>query len=475
MLPLQQRFTVLPALLWRRQNPSPIRSPRLITLNAQLAASLGLQLDESTQHDLLDILSANITAADTLAMKYGGHQFGQWNPGLGDGRGVLLGELSHRSGQRIELHLKGSGPTPFSRGGDGRAVLRSSLREYLASEALHALGVPTTRALALAGSSHPVQRERQETAATLIRTAQTHIRFGHFEWLFYQGEHHALQALADYVIEQSYGHLASSTERYSDLLREVVKRTAVMVAHWQAVGFTHGVMNTDNFSIAGETFDFGPFGFLERYEPSHIPNTSDVNGRYAWYMQPSIALWNLNALAHAFSGLVEQDDLRTALGRFEPVLVEYYDQLMASKLGLLNVQDVHPLLDEWLQLLKASRVDYHMAFRWLGDSALNAWDMSFWGAHKVEASLWLQRYSKLFAGEHDDAKRQQNMSSRNPVTVLRNAFAQEAISACERGDNSVFESLLDALCHPYESRAEWQRWATPHQNTSLCGPLSCSS
>lgn len=475
MIAFIDRFSALPALLWRRQSPSPLHGSSLIQVNQSLARELGLAPEQAAD-ELLQWLSCREPSehGKTLAMKYGGHQFGQWNPQLGDGRGLLLGSLLNQQGDYLDVHLKGSGPTPFSRQGDGRAVLRSSIREYLASEALHALGVASTRALALARSSHPVQRERLETAATLLRVAKTHIRFGHFEWLFYSGEQHALQSLADHVIDHLYPEAKTADQPYAVMFERIVQRTAEMIAHWQAIGFTHGVMNTDNMSVAGETFDFGPYGFLESYNPFHIPNTSDVNGRYAWYQQPTIGLWNLNALGHALSGLLTVPQIKSALSGYEPALVARYDELMASKLGLPEQNTLHPLLDAWLQLLRDSQCDYHLAFRWLAND-INSLDLRFWGDHQQAAEAWLKQYRRALSSAPDEPARQQRIRQHNPVTVLRNAFAQEAIAASEQGDDSVFRLLLDALTHPFELRAEWARFSQPHENQSICGPLSCSS
>jgi uncharacterized protein YdiU (UPF0061 family) len=260
-------------------------------------------------------------------MTYSGHQFGQYNPQLGDGRGLLLGEVINRKGERWDVHLKGAGRTPYSRFGDGRAVLRSSIREYLCSEAIHALGIPTTRALCIIGSKEPVQRETRETAATLVRIADSHIRFGHFEWIFHNKPTH-LKDFADYVINRHYPDCATADKPYAALLNAIVNRTATLMAQWQLVGFAHGVMNTDNFSITGCTFDYGPYGFLDVYKPSFVCNHSDNTGRYAWNQQPSIGLWNLNALAYALSPLIDKEDIMSALQRYEGILVDYYYQGM---------------------------------------------------------------------------------------------------------------------------------------------------
>lgn len=483
MLPLAQRHADLPSALWRRQAPSPLRHPRLIDLNTGLLARLGLNDRAWWQGpEALAMLSAaqGWPGVEPLAMKYGGHQFGGWNPDLGDGRGLLLGDGLAPDGSAFELHLKGAGPTPFSRMGDGRAVLRSCIREYLAGEALHALGVPTTRVAALAGSDEPVRRERMETAATVLRVAQSHIRFGHFEWLHHSGQTALLGQLADHVIARYYPHLSALPQRHSAFFSEVVTATARLMADWQRTGFAHGVMNTDNFSIVGETLDFGPYGFLETYDPYHICNHSDHNGRYAWYLQPSVGFWNLNALAHGLSPLIPVEALREALSLYEPTLIAHYDAGMNRRLGLDDVvSGDRELVQDWLALLQAAKADFNLSFRWLSSHALEQLQeqvMQRFPAEQERALAWLARYARRVqqAGCTEDL-RQQAMKAVNPLYVLRNYLAEIAIKGAENGDDVPLKRLLEVVRSPFEERAEWSAYAGEAPAWGRCLEISCSS
>lgn len=480
MLAFDNSYVTLPTSLWRRQQPTPIQNPTLLTLNSALVAELGQDAAWWQSTDALAGLAGELLwpGTDPIAMKYAGHQFGGWNPDLGDGRGVLLGEIISSSGQRLDLHLKGSGPTPFSRQGDGRAVLRSSIREYLAGEALHALGVPSTRALAIVSSSHPVRRERIETAATLLRVTPCHIRFGHFEWLFQSNQHDDLRALADYCIARYYPEALKLAKPYNGLLEGIVKRTAHLMADWQCQGFAHGVMNTDNFSIAGETLDFGPYGFLEQYDPYLICNHSDHNGRYAWYLQPSVGLWNLNVLAQAFTALISIPEIELALAQYEPQLVAHYDQRMNAKLGLSSLRDGdRDLVANWLALLQRARQDYAQRFRWLSEHTVSACTLDGWGTHSSDAEQWLARYAQRIALEHytRDEQRQQAMQAVNPCYILRNYLAQDAIEAAEKGDAGVLELLTEALQKPFTRDIRFAHLDALAPAWAACLSISCSS
>lgn len=483
MLPaFDNSYIRLPAPLWRRQAPSPLRNPRLLSLNRPLLDELGLDAAWWSSPEALAGLSGHAVwpGADPVAMKYGGHQFGVWNPDLGDGRGLLLGEILAPGGQRLDLHLKGSGPTPFSRMGDGRAVLRSSVREYLAGEALHALGVPTTRALALVGSDEPVRREGVETGATLLRVADSHIRFGHFEWLHHAGHHALLPVLADYVIDRHYPECRDQPEPYQALLAGIVERTARLMAQWQCVGFAHGVMNTDNFSISGQTLDFGPYGFLEAYDPFHICNHSDHSGRYAWHMQPSIGLWNLNALAHALSPLIPVPALKECLLRYEPALIAHYDDGMRARLGLRTREDDdRQLVQDWLDLLQKGRRDLPRSFRALSESTVDdllAGVAQTWGEQKEAAEAWLRRYRERLAREgRDEARRMADMQAVNPCYVLRNYLAELAITDANQGDTARLEELLQVVQNPFTPRPGWEAYAGEAPAWGRCLSISCSS
>jgi len=471
----------LPNALWRRQEPTPLRQPHLISINHKLIETLRLTPSWWSSQEALAVLAGHQTLAgsDPVAMKYGGHQFGGWNPDLGDGRGLLLGEIIDNTQQRWDLHLKGSGPTPFSRMGDGRAVLRSSIREYLAGEALHHLGVPTTRALALVGSREPVRRERMETGATLLRIADSHIRFGHFEWLSHSGKINELKKLTDYVIQRHYPDCATANEPYVAFFTAVVKRTARLMADWQRVGFAHGVMNTDNFSITGATLDFGPYGFLDRYDPYLICNHSDHNGRYTWYLQPSVGFWNLNALAHALAPIISVAALKKGLAEYEPTLTAHYDQGMNARLGLTQTKaSDRALVQAWLSLLQVANADFSLSFRWLSSNSFEALlaDTTRWGEHADTAISWLKQYQQRYAEENvDETARLQRMQLHNPIYVLRNYLAELVIQAAEQGQYEPLERLLSALQSPFTEQANYADLAEPPPAWGQCLSISCSS
>ncbi|MBD5635123.1 MAG: YdiU family protein, partial [Candidatus Eremiobacteraeota bacterium] len=327
-----------------RRDPTPLPEPFAIAFNPDVAALIGLEADQAVRPEFLRIAAgcARFGQVEPFAAVYAGHQFGSYNPRLGDGRAITLGEVETPSGERFEWQVKGAGMTAFSRFADGRAVLRSTIREYLCSEAMAALGIPTTRALAIAGSEAPVYRETPETAAVLTRVAPTHLRFGTFEYFHHTQQTDAVRALADYTIERFFPQIADVAddgERYASFLREVVERTARTIAQWQSVGFAHGVMNTDNMSILGLTLDYGPFGFLDAYDSGFICNHTDEGGRYAFDRQPSIGLWNCNALAAALSSLVSQSDAANALAAYPTAFRETYLRLLAAKFGLAETRD----------------------------------------------------------------------------------------------------------------------------------------
>lgn len=479
-LPFDNRFARLPSVFYTRQASEGLPDPHWVSLNADVAALLGLNAD-ALRHDpaALAAFSGNalLPGSEPLAMVYAGHQFGHYNPQLGDGRGLLLGEVVTPNGH-VDLHLKGAGETPYSRHGDGRAVLRSSIREYLAGEALHALGIPSTRALCITGSHLPVYRETVETAAIVTRVARTHIRFGHFEYFFHTGQHQALQQLAEHCIACYFPELANSADRHARLLQAIVQRTARLIAHWQAQGFAHGVLNTDNMSILGETFDFGPYGFLDDYHPGFICNHSDHGGRYAFNQQPGIGLWNLNALAHAFSPLVAVEDLRRILGEYQGVLGETYAGLMQAKLGLAEEHaGDRQLIADLLDLMAESRVDYSRFFRRLADfqpgqpSPLRD---DFLNRDAFDA--WANRYGqRLHADTRSADERRAAMNRINPKYILRNYLAQNAIDKAQTGDFSEVDRLLAILQKPFDEQPEHEAYAALPPDWGKKLEVSCSS
>lgn len=470
----------LPELVSRIE-VKPLFEPRLIAVNQQLLHELELQEKDFEQQALFDamFLDAGKLNRLSVAQKYGGHQFGHWNPDLGDGRGLLLGEIVTSKAKRWDLHLKGAGPTPYSRSGDGRAVLRSTIREYLASEALHHLGIPTSRALCLIASNETVYRETPEKGAMMIRACQSHLRFGHFEYFYHSKQPEKLQQLFDYTFKYHFPRCLEQDQPYRALLLEIVQSTAALIAKWQAFGFNHGVMNSDNMSIHGITFDYGPFAFLDDYVPGFICNHSDHSGRYAFDRQPGIALWNLNALAHAFTPYLEIDQIKSVLGEFERTLQNEYAQLMRAKFGLEQKNDNDlQLINEWLELLQMDNRDYTQSFRLLSHFDLSNANTNICDhfIHRDKAKGWLTKYAERLQVEKSDCRnRQLKMQGINPKFVLRNYLAQQTIDQAEQGDFTLFNELFSVLQRPFEEQAEFDKLAAPPPDWGKKMEISCSS
>lgn len=480
-LQIDNQFARLDETFYTRLAPTPLHDVRLVASNPDAAQLLDLDPAQMQRPEFLDMFSGKKLHPkfEPLAMVYSGHQFGVYNPQLGDGRGILLGEVVNEKGEYWDIHLKGAGKTPYSRFGDGRAVLRSCIREYLGSEALHHLGIPTSRALCIFGSREPVQRETIEQGAALIRLSPSHVRFGSFEFFFYNRMEEQLQALADFVIARHYPDFQQAGNPYAELFRAAVNSTADMIAHWQAVGFAHGVMNTDNMSILGITFDYGPFGFMEDFVPGYICNHSDHNGRYAFHQQPGIALWNLNALAQALTPLVPQPDLVDALKNYEGRLLASYHRRMYDKLGLANATaDDQALVTDLIGLLSNNHPDYTIFFRRLSYLAHDA-DMAPVAdlfIDRESARAWLQRYRERATQQSmADAERLRRMQASNPKYILRNYLAQSAIEKAEQGDFSEVERLRVLLTKPFDEQPEMEQYADfpPDWGKSL--EISCSS
>lgn len=445
------------------QAPQAVPGAHWVARNGTLAAELGWTAWLDSEDALALLSGAAEPPGGTLATVYSGHQFGVWAGQLGDGRALLLGEADTALGP-MEVQLKGSGLTPFSRMGDGRAVLRSSIREYLCSEAMHALGIPTTRALALVGSPLPVRRETVETAAVVTRLAPSFLRFGHFEHFTHTAQDlAALKALADATIERFYPELHGATQPYAGLLEAVTRRTAALLAQWQAVGFCHGVMNTDNMSMLGLTIDYGPFGFLDTFDPGHVCNHSDHQGRYAYARQPGVAFWNLHALAQALMPLIEDTD--TALAALEPYKATYPRALLAAmraKLGLQGEREEdEALIDEMLRLMAQDGVDFTITWR-----RLAAFSTAVGVANATVRDLfidreafdaWSARYAaRLRAETSVDADRAARMNRVNPKFVLRNHLAEAAIQRAREGDFSEVQRLAQVLQRPYGEQPEYE-------------------
>jgi serine/tyrosine/threonine adenylyltransferase len=481
-LTFNNTFAELPADFYSRVKPTPFnKPPYLVSFNTDVARLIGLDPDEAQREDLLQYISGAKAwpGSQPLAMLYAGHQFGHYVPQLGDGRAVLLGEVRHQD-QNWDLQVKGSGQTPYSRQGDGRAVLRSSIREYLCSEAIHGLGIPTTRALCMLGSHEEVYRENIETGAMLVRVAQSHVRFGSFEVFFYREQHAQIKTLADYVIEHHYPHLAEEKDKYVLWLREIVKRTARLMAQWQAVGFSHGVMNTDNMSILGLTLDYGPFGFMDAFNPGYICNHSDHSGRYAFDQQPGIGLWNLTCLAQALTPLITVDAAKQALEDYEPEFIHHYYDLMRAKLGLkeTNEQSVE-ITNDLLALLTEDARDYTNTLRALSDFKLDDANMSLRDRFisRLAFDKWAEQYQARLHQEHsDDAQRKIDMDQRNPKYILRNHLAQVAIEKAERDkDFNEIDRLLELLKDPFSERPGFEHYADEPPDWAQHIEVSCSS
>ncbi len=466
---------------YRMVQPTPLPAPYLVSFNAPVAELLGLDISEISKPEFLEYFGGNklFENSNPISAIYAGHQFGVYVSQLGDGRAILLGETVNESGDRFDIQLKGAGQTPFSRMGDGRAVLRSTIREYLGSEAMFGLGIPTTRALCIVGSDAPVYRETIETSAVLARISPTHVRFGSFEVFYYRGQHEQVQQLADYVIREFYPQLAETENKYLEFLREVISRTAKLLAQWQAVGFAHGVMNTDNMSILGLTIDYGPFGFLDDFEAGFICNHSDHAGRYAFNQQPAVALWNLSRLAQALVPLIEPEAGMSALDEYEAQFIEEYYKLMSGKLGLATERDEDAkLIGDLFELLQNNSIDYTVFFRRLGDFRQNEKNSLLQGMFMDPASFdkWAKDYeARLKAEKSDDKLRSEKMNQVNPKYILRNHLAQQAIEKAQLGDYSEVDALLKVLQNPFAEQPEMERFAGPPPLGMKRVAVSCSS
>lgn len=468
------------AVFYTELKPTPLKDARLLYYSQPLADDLGLSPDFFTSESAAVLRGeALLPGMNPLAQVYSGHQFGVWAGQLGDGRGILLGEQQLPDGRKYDWHLKGAGLTPYSRMGDGRAVLRSVIREFLASEALHHLGIPTTRALSIVTSQQPVFREQPERGAMLMRIAESHLRFGHFEHFYYREQPDEVRKLADYAIRHHWPHLVDEKDRYVLWLRDIAERTARLIALWQAQGFAHGVMNTDNMSILGLTIDFGPYAFLDDYQPGFICNHSDYQGRYAFDNQPAVAYWNLHRLGQALSGLMTADQIRGALDAYEPALMVAFGEQMRKKLGFFSRDNQdNDLLTELLSLMAKEGRDYTRTFRQLSHAEVAENQMAlrddFLDRDAFDA--WHRKWRlRLQQDSVDDATRQTQMKSVNPKRILRNYLAQNAIEAAEKDDISVLTRLHQGLLNPYEDDAAFDDLSALPPEWGKTLEISCSS
>jgi len=461
--------------------PQPLANPRLVGFNAAAARLLDWHPPYPDETALAAICCGQqlLEGMQPLAQVYAGHQFGGYTPRLGDGRGLLLGEVRNRRGEKWDIHLKGAGLTPYSRQGDGRAVLRSCIREYLASEALHHLGIPTARGLAVVVGDDAVMRESVEPGAMLIRLAESHIRFGHFEYCFFS-QPEQLGPLLEYTLYHHFPDFRDLRDGAEQMFAEVVRRSAELIAKWQAYGFCHGVMNTDNMSILGITLDYGPYAFLDDYEPGHICNHSDYAGRYAFDQQPGIGLWNLQRLAHSLSGHIPAERLRIHLEQYETWLLAEFSRLMRARFGLQGCRpEDGDLIRDLLGQMAVERQDYHRVFRalcFLGQEDGRRPAMRDLFVDRERFDRWSGRYRRrLELQVWRDAERSRRMRRVNPCYVLRNYLAQQVIEAAAAGDVVPLERLLAALRQPFNERQGWADLAAAPPEHGKHLAISCSS
>jgi uncharacterized protein YdiU (UPF0061 family) len=496
-LAFSHSFAALPPRFYTRLRPTPLPAPYLVCASASVAALIGLDPAEFATDDFVQTFTGNRATPGSMPLSavYSGHQFGVWAGQLGDGRAILLGEVAAVADAAaagaapgtpapgtMELQLKGSGLTPFSRMGDGRAVLRSSIREFLCSEAMAGLGIPTSRALCVTGSEQRVMREMPETTAVATRLAPSFVRFGSFEHWFYNDDREALQVLADYVIARFYPELRAAENPYLALLAEVTRRTAHLIAQWQAVGFMHGVMNTDNMSILGLTIDYGPFGFMEAFDAQHICNHSDDQGRYAYNMQPQIGHWNCCALAQALLPLIGTvEDAQATLEIYQTEYAAKMDDLWQAKLGLQTRQvDDAELLDAMFAVLQGSHVDFTLFFRRLADLQIAnpAADEPLRDliVDRPAFDAWAAQYRmRLKQEQSTDGARRLAMRAVNPKYVLRNYLAQIAIEKAQNMDFSEIGKLLEVLERPFDEQPENEKYAGLPPDWADQLEVSCSS
>jgi len=463
---LEHTYARLPELFWHRQEPVPVARPELVVLNERLALDLGLDPEALRAPEGVEALAGNRlpAGAEPIAQAYAGHQFGYFTM-LGDGRALLIGEQRAPSGALVDIQLKGSGRTPFSRGGDGRAALGPMLREYIISEAMHALGIPTTRSLAVVKTGMPVIRETVLPGAVLTRTAASHLRVGTFQYAAWRGGRDGLKALADYAIARHMPEVAEDAQPYLALLREVIERQAALIARWMLVGFIHGVMNTDNMTISGETIDYGPCAFMDEYDPLTVFSSIDTHGRYAYGRQPEIGAWNLARLAEGLLPLLHEDEQKAvelaeeALGAYADRYEHHWLRGMRAKLGLFDEEEEDAALAlDLLELMRRHRADYTLTFYDLTRGRPEETPMR--GAR--EFGEWLERWrSRLARQRRTEAEARRLMEGANPAVIPRNLRVEEALEAAAKGDLTVMERLLAALAKPYDYDAAPAEYVAP--------------
>jgi uncharacterized protein YdiU (UPF0061 family) len=466
-IPFDNSYAALPDRFFARIAPTPVTAPRLIKLNRALAEQLRLDVDWLTSADGIGFLAGQTVprGADPIATAYAGHQFGSFVPQLGDGRAILLGEVVDRDGVRRDLQLKGAGRTPFSRRGDGRAALGPVLREYIVSEAMAALGIATTRALAAVETGEAVQRETMLPGAVLTRVASSHIRIGTFQFFAARDDRDAIRLLADHVIARHYPDAAADASPYRALLQRVIAAQAALVARWMHIGFIHGVMNTDNVSIAGETIDYGPCAFMDAYDPATVFSSIDQTGRYAYANQPRIALWNLTRLAECLVPLLDPDQAasiaiaKDALSEFSLAFDAAYTEGLRAKFGLSGGAEDDALIGEFLAMLARNEADFTLAFRRLCDAADgDVTELRAMFSEPAAFDGWILKWRQHRGPSSPDGDALRKV---NPAFIPRNHRIEAAIAAAVRGDFTPFEQLTTVLARPYDAQPQFADYAEP--------------
>tara|TARA_R110002110_G_scaffold205066_1_gene416701 strand:+ start:97015 stop:98487 length:1473 start_codon:yes stop_codon:yes gene_type:complete len=487
-IPFDNSYAKLPEAFFSRLAPTPVAAPRMIRTNNSLAEELGIDPQWLASSQAAEVVAGNLVppGADPIATVYAGHQFGSYNPQLGDGRAILLGEVVREDGQRFDVQLKGAGRTPYSRGGDGRSPLGPVVREYLISEAMHALGVPTTRALAAACTGETVVREDMLPGAVLARVASSHIRIGTFQFFAARGDTEALQTLLQHAAARHYPGTLEQDNCALAFLQTVISRQAQLVARWQLLGFIHGVMNTDNMLVSGETVDYGPCAFMDAFNPEQVFSSIDHAGRYAYRNQPGIAHWNLACLAQALIPLLHEDKdqavamAQTVVDTFPGQFLDAHTKGMARKLGLEDINDDDTaLVEDLFQLMADERVDFTLMFRHLSDVANNnQTETAVAGVFDMPEPLapWLQSWRERAArGAGKQAALAARMYRANPAFIPRNHRVEEAILAANSGDFEPFNTLADLLQTPHDYQPEWSRYATPPEPSEVVHQTFCGT
>jgi len=482
-------YARLPDRFYAKEHPKSVKKPELIKYNRDLADNLGLNPEELTSPQGIEILAGNRlpSGAEPIAMAYAGHQFGSWVPQLGDGRAILLGEIVARDGIRRDVQLKGAGRTPFSRMGDGRAAVGPVLREYIVSEAMAALGIPTTRALAAVTTGEQIMRETLLPGAILTRVAQSHIRVGTFQFFASRQDKEAIKLLADHVIARHYPEIQGTSQPYHRLLEAIIDRQAGLIAQWMGIGFIHGVMNTDNMSVAAETIDYGPCAFMDTFHPNTVYSSIDQMGRYAYGNQPVIAQWNLARFAQCLLPLLDKNEEETlefaqaAIDRYPECYRMHWLRVMRPKLGLaIKGQEDLELIEDLLECMAANQADYTLTFRNLAN--LSSTDRSNDGivsklfTNADAFDKWSLKWRSRLATENsNDDARQALMRAANPIYIPRNHLVEAALQAGIQGDYGPFEELIGVLAKPYEEQPGKDRFAAPPKPNEIVHATFCGT